>query len=108
VILTDGVVWEFFFFEFSYMCMWRGETNALDGYRDVSPSLPLSMKDSELADEHVDYLKIGNQPFLSLFCSQNQSPKWCSIPFSRRTDMDYYRSCYFEIKETEDTKGERF
>lgn len=60
VVLTDGVVWEFFFFEFPYMCMWRGETNALDGYRDVSPSSPLSLKDSELADEHVDYLKIGN------------------------------------------------
>jgi len=67
VVLTDGVVWEFFFFEFPYMCMWRGETNALDGYRDVSPSSPLSMKDSELADEHVDYLKTVTETVFDTF-----------------------------------------
>lgn len=58
VILTDSLIWRFYYFDFSTMSVWRGTTNIRDGYSTEggeSVNLPLT-------ENHKDYvaeLKIG-------------------------------------------------
>jgi hypothetical protein len=63
VILTDSILWQFFYFDFSIMCVWRGETNCENGYRS-SHEKTLLMPGSETTYEYIQYLKIGNELFL--------------------------------------------
>ena len=69
VILTDSLIWEFYYFDFSNMEVYRGETNTFCGFRG-DPDHFLIIPTSEKAEEFLLYFKLGNQPFLCLLNEQ--------------------------------------
>jgi hypothetical protein len=66
VILTDSTVWEFFYFEFSKMYVWRGYALQRDGYRSANAH-GVTMPVSETDDGYLLDLKIGNIPRVIFF-----------------------------------------
>lgn len=68
VILTDSVVWEFYYFDFSRMHIWRGSTSRALGFRtDGNDRITVPM--DEDADEFFMYMKIGKNPYV---CNTDQ------------------------------------
>jgi hypothetical protein len=59
VILTDSLFWEFYYFDFSTMEVYRGQTNRTFRYRGREEHC-LAIPKSEKADEYLLHLKIGN------------------------------------------------
>lgn len=64
VILTDFLFWEFYYFDFSRMEVFRGETNGTCGFL-CDPERFLIVPASEKTPEFLLYLKRGNQPSVS-------------------------------------------
>ena len=64
VILTDSLFWEFYYFDFSKMEVYRGETDRTCGFRGDGQHF-LIVPTCEMADEFLLYLKLGNQPSIS-------------------------------------------
>lgn len=62
VILTDSLFWDFFYFDFSTMEIYRGETNRTFGYRGEEQTQFLLIPPSETAEEFLWYLKLSNHP----------------------------------------------
>ena len=62
VILTDSLYWDFFYFDFSTMEIYRGETNRTFRYRGEEQTQFLLIPSSETAEEFLWYLKLGNHP----------------------------------------------
>jgi len=62
VILTDSLYWDFFYFDFSAMEVYRGETNRTFRYRGEEQIQFLLVPASETAEEFLWYLKLGNHP----------------------------------------------
>lgn len=61
VILTDSLRWDFFYFDFSNMHVYRGKTQILYGYKSDGDNL-LLIPSSEKDVDHVLRLKAGNIP----------------------------------------------
>lgn len=65
VILTDSLRWDFFYFGFSTMQVYRGQTKCIHGYKS-NGDIQLLIPSSERHDDHVFWLKAGDTPLSAL------------------------------------------
>jgi hypothetical protein len=65
VILTDSLIWEFYYFDFSKMEVYRGETDRTCGFHSDADHF-LSVPAYERAENFLLYLKLGNLSSLSV------------------------------------------
>jgi len=65
VILTDSLRWDFFYFDFSTMQVYRGQTELIYGYKS-NGDIHLLIPPSERDGDHVFRLKAGDTPFPTL------------------------------------------
>jgi hypothetical protein len=65
VILTDSLHWEFCYFDFSKMEVYRGETDRTCGYRSDADHF-LCVPEREMAGDFLFYLKLGNLSSVSI------------------------------------------